>query len=173
MKSPRTRLAAAALVLATPLISACGFNIQTDQTYQPAIGANNRAGTVDVLNALVVSAEEGSGRFISTFVNKSTKDGIKVLSINAGDAEATALGNELAPESLLNLADAAPVTIQGEKVAPGGYVAVTIDFSNGQSTTINAPVVAARDEFKELGPGGATSPEPSDDASADASTESH
>ena len=69
-------LAAGALLLAAPL-SSCGFDNATERVYTPAAGANNRDATVDVLGAVIVSAEEGSGTFVATFVNNDqVEDGV-------------------------------------------------------------------------------------------------
>src|SRR3954451_24094479 len=75
----RHRLAAAAVVtpLAVVVMSGCGvnFNAQTDQPYNPTAGVDDRSGSVDVLNALVVSGSDGSGAFIATLVNNSQTKG--------------------------------------------------------------------------------------------------
>lgn len=147
----RRGLAAAALVLTAPAMTACGFNVQTDQDYQPAVGVNDRTGQVDVLNAVVVSAEKGSGQFLATFVNKSTTESVRVLSIGSGDSEGSVLGQTLKPESVLNLAQESAVSISGEDLAPGKFVEVTIDFSNGQQTVVNTPVVANDAHYSEFG----------------------
>lgn len=146
----RRGLAAAALVLAAPMLTACGFNVQTDQDYQAGIGVNDRTGEVDVLNAVVVSAEKGTGQFLATFVNTSTKDSIRVLSVESG-TQSSVLGQKLLPETALNLAQEAPVSVSGDDVAPGKFVKVTIDFDNGQQTVVNAPIVANQAEFADFG----------------------
>ena len=180
MMTLRRGLAAAALVLATPALTACGFNVQTDQDYQPAVGVNDRTGQVDVLNAVVVSAQDGSGQFIATFVNTSTKASVKVLSIESGGSEGTVVGKRLKPETLLNLAQEAPVMVSGTDVAPGKFVKVTIDFDNGQQTVLNTPIVANTAFYAEFGkapespsssPSDSPSSSPSDSPSADATTD--
>ncbi|RYE79809.1 MAG: hypothetical protein EOO74_03130, partial [Myxococcales bacterium] len=141
-RRPQRMLAAAALVLAAPAFAACGFNVQTDQQYQAAVGVDDRSAVVDVLNAVIVTEKDGEGAFVATFTNNSVDTPHKVLSIQADGGEATVLGKEIAPEGLLSLADEeAPVTITGDGVAPGKFVKVTIEFDNGEQTTVNAPVV--------------------------------
>ena len=54
------RLVAGALVLALPLLGACGFDKATDRVYTPAAGTNYRSGDIDVLSAVIVSAQPGS-----------------------------------------------------------------------------------------------------------------
>ena len=67
----RRSLAVAALVLTAPVLSSCGvgFGAQTDQVYNPAAGVDVHSGSVDVLNALIVSGTDGSGTVIATLVN--------------------------------------------------------------------------------------------------------
>ena len=72
MKSPSQRRLAIAALLLVPALASCGFNAQTDQVYQAAVGINDRSGEVDILNALIVSGEDGSGTFAGTLVNKDT-----------------------------------------------------------------------------------------------------
>ena len=146
----RRRIAAAALVLTAPTLAACGFNVQTDQVYQAAVGVDDRSASVDVLNAVVVTAKDGEGAFIATFVNNSTEDPAKVLSISA-EGQDIVIGKELAPEGLLNLADEeSPVTVTGSNVAPGKFVSVTIEFDTGEQTVVNAPVVAAEGDYEGI-----------------------
>ena len=68
-RSARLLAAAGALLLAAPVLSSCGFNYATDRPYTPAAGTNDQDGDVDVLGAVVVSAEDGSGTLIATFSN--------------------------------------------------------------------------------------------------------
>ena len=63
-------LTAAALALAAPALTSCGFDYATDRIYTPATGVNNRDGDVDVLGAVVVSSQADSGTFIATFVQQ-------------------------------------------------------------------------------------------------------
>ncbi len=64
------RSIATVAVIALPLgLSGCGFDAPTDQVYTPAVGVNNQDGQVDVLNALIVSAEDGSGTLVVSLAN--------------------------------------------------------------------------------------------------------
>ena len=76
-------LAAGSLLLAAQL-SACGFNNATDEIYQSSAGVDYRKGPLDVLSAVVVSDQEGSGTFIATFSNNSAEDATTVEGIAAG-----------------------------------------------------------------------------------------
>ena len=66
-------LAAGSLLLAAQL-SACGFSNATDEIYQASAGVDYRKGPLDVLSAVVVSGQEGSGTFIATFSNNSVEE---------------------------------------------------------------------------------------------------
>ena len=69
------RSTAVALLLAVLALSSCAttnFDAQTDQYYTPADGENAREGTVDVLNALIISEEPGQGRLIAGLSNPGT-----------------------------------------------------------------------------------------------------
>ena len=173
-RRPRQLLAAVALLLAAPGLAACGFNVQTDQQYQAAVGVDDRSASIDVLNAVVVSAEDGTGVFVATFVNNSTDSAQRILSITPDGGESTVLGKEIGPEGLVNLADEeAPVTINGADVAPGKFVRVAIEFDTGEQTVVNAPVVAAEGDY--AGIHGLQSPERTDDPTPakDADSEGH
>ena len=67
-------LATGALVLAVPALTSCGFDYATDRIYTQAAGVNDRDATVDVLGAVVVSAEEGSGIFVASFSNNNNEE---------------------------------------------------------------------------------------------------
>src|ERR1700752_1769155 len=84
---PRRKPAAllvGAFLLAVLGLSACGFNYATDREYTPAAGLNYKSGTVDVLNALIVSSEEGSGTFIASLSNESKLETISFESLSFG-----------------------------------------------------------------------------------------
>lgn len=144
----RRSLAAAVLVLAAPVLSSCGgnFNQQTNQIYNPAEGVDDRSGQVDVLNALVVSTEKGSGTVIATFVNndQDREDSLKSIAGAGSDAdlEITPGGpTAIAAGGLLNLAERGQNFVVGERVQAGYFVELTFTFDHGTAITVNAPVV--------------------------------
>ncbi len=151
--SVRRSLAAAAIALLVPALGACGFHDQTDQVYQPAVGVNDRTGTVDVLGAVIVATEDGKGLFIASLVNGSTTKSDKLTGIT-GDGITATLDQplELKPKSLLNMAQGAPVEVTGDRVKEGNFVRVTLAFGNGQQTELDVPVVAQENEFASVTP---------------------
>ncbi len=151
-------LAAGALLLAAPL-SSCGFDKATEREYTPAAGANDRDASVDVLGAVIVSAEEGSGTFVATFVNNDVSED--------GTVESVAPGVDTA-----EIADFSPITVppgglvylgaEGEEgvavegeFGAGGSVPMTFELSGGQVVQLRVPVVSNCHEFEGLdGTGG-------------------
>jgi hypothetical protein len=133
-------------------MSGCGvnFNAQTDQPYNPAAGVDDRSGSVDVLNALVVSGSDGSGAFVATLVNNSQTKGdtLKGVSGVGADSNIKATAPKttaIAPNGLLNLASSGPVNVTGKRVAAGNFVALRLSFDNGSAISVKAPVVSADD----------------------------
>lgn len=147
-------LSAAALALTAPALTSCGFDYATDRYYTPANGANNRDGAVDVLGAVVVSTEPGSGTFIASLSNNSTTEATSLTELGAtedGDVTAAEFEPvEIAPGALVNLAEPpAEITVSGEFEA-GDFVEVSLGFDNGENTVVEVPVVDNRGYFEGL-----------------------
>lgn len=147
-------LTAAALVLTAPALTSCGFDYATDRSYTPANGANNRDGTVDVLGAVVVSTEPGSGTFIASLSNNSTTEATSFSELGAtegGDVTAAEFEPvEIAPGALVNLADPpAEIEVTGEFEA-GDFVEVALGFDNGERAVVEVPVVDNHGYFEGL-----------------------
>jgi hypothetical protein len=168
-----TGLALGALLLAAPAVTACGFNYATDRPNNITAGANDQDGTTDVLGAVIVSAQDGSGTFIASLSNNSPTEEATF------DSLAGAEGNTLQPASvtpvripagrLVSLADEGGVPVTGSFSA-GDFVPVTVGFDNGESVTLEVPVLPDTGEYAGLdtsaeggasdGPGGGA-PSPS------------
>jgi hypothetical protein len=105
---------------------------------------NNREASVDVLGAVIVSAQEGSGTFVASFANNSTEESATVESLEGVDQEPlTADGFstvDVPAGGLVNLADEEGVPVNGE-FAAGDFVPVTIEFGNGERVELDVPVV--------------------------------
>jgi hypothetical protein len=148
-----TALALGALLLATPALTSCGFNYATDRVYTPAAGANNRDASVDVLGAVIVSAQDNSGTFIASLANNDQENQTTFESLSGAE------GNTLQPGSfspvkipaggLANLATEGGVPVSGEFVA-GDFVPVTLEFGTGERVTIKVPVVVDAGDFDGL-----------------------
>ena len=134
---------AASLALASAL-AACGFNYPTDRINNITAGANDRDGTVNVLNAAIVSKDADLGTFVATFVNTSQTQTVSVTSIT-GDG--TAVGQvsvqpfPINPQGLVSLSANGGITVQGT-FSLGENVTLSIAFDNGETSTLQVPVVA-------------------------------
>jgi hypothetical protein len=147
-------LTAAALALTAPALTSCGFDYATDRYYTPANGANNRDGAVDVLGAVVVSTEPGSGTFIASLSNNSTTEAAtfsELTGAEGGDVTVAAFEPvEIAPGSLVNLADPpAEIEVTGDFEA-GDFLEVSLGFDNGERAVVEVPVVPNSGQFEGL-----------------------
>jgi hypothetical protein len=148
----RRVLAAAAVVLAAPVISSCGvgFGAQTDQIYNPSAGTDDRSGAVDVLNALIVSAHDGSGTVIATLVNNNQTRADRLTGISGTGSNSSVRvqaggATTIPPNGLVNLADQGSISITGKNVVPGRFIDLTFSFQHGASATLSTLVVSAAD----------------------------
>jgi hypothetical protein len=146
----RRRLAPAVLLLAAGGLTACdvNFDAQTDQVYNPSAGVDDRSGTVDVLNALVVSGAEGSGTVIATLVNNDQEKPDALGSIAGAGADSSLTVTPGGPTAipnggLLNLADQGRNFVRGDRIQAGAFVGLTFTFQRGKAITVQVPVVDA------------------------------
>ena len=161
MKSPLRRRTTIAALLLAPALTACGFSAQTDQVYQAAVGVNDRSGSVDILNALIVSGAEGSGTFAGTLVNKDTTDDATLESVEGPGITASRTTVDVPAGGNARLADSGEVTLEGSEIEPGSFVELTFTFSSGQRTTMKVPVVEATGDYSDVPlpkPSSSTSP---------------
>lgn len=133
----RRRLGMAGLLLLVPTAAACGFSSQTNQSYQPAWGTNNRAGQVYVLNSVVVSDKNGTGTWAGTLSNNSVSRSDKLVSITGGKGT---ISVTVPPGGEVNLAKSGQVQLSGSNIKPGVFIPLTLKFSSGQVTKIDTPV---------------------------------
>jgi hypothetical protein len=132
-----------ALLLATAL-TGCGTDA-TNRINQITTGSVNRDADIDVLGAVVVSAEDGSGTFVATFVNNSELEPASVETV-AGTDPATTLtfdgdtSVDVAAAGMVNLADDGGFPVTGDFVA-GDFLDLTVTFGDGSKVDMNVPVV--------------------------------
>jgi hypothetical protein len=135
---------AVGLLLAAPLLGACGFDYQTDQVNAIAPGTNDRTGEVDVLGAVIVATEPDKGVFAATLVNNSVSEPDALESFDATtEVESTPLDAPVdVPRSgAVNLFDTGGIVANGQ-FEPGQFVTVQLTFESGQISTVNdVPVV--------------------------------
>lgn len=143
-------LAVAALAIATPMLSSCGFNYATDRVYTPAAGLNDRDGEVDILSAVIVSSRPGEGTLVASISNGSPEKRISLQGVEpAGSTKVEVASFPAIPLAPLRNADLAEdrIGVTGEYGA-GQVLKMTFTFSNGQSTTMGVTVVTNCDEFQ-------------------------
>ena len=143
-------IAGAAVVVAVLVLSSCGarFGAQTDQVYNPAVGVDDRSGSVDVINALVVSGADGSGTVVATLVNNDQQDDDTLRTVSGAGDDAgltvTVAGETAIPAGgLLNLATDGRASIRGERVVPGNFVELSFSFDRGAAVKVDTPVVSS------------------------------
>ena len=156
----RRSLALGALLLTLPLAS-CGFDRATDRVNDIVPGGSNRDATLDVLNAVIVSDDQGSGVLVTTLVNNDVEGSTTLEAVAADDADAVQVGDftpiEVDPNALVNLAadDQEGIPVEGADLEAGQVVSMTLQISGGQVVQIDVPVVANCGEFAGLdGEGG-------------------
>ena len=168
-----TALALGALVLAAPALTSCGFNYATDRDYTPATGVNNRDASVDVLGAVIVSAQDDSGTFIASLANNDASAAASFDSL-AGGAGNTIQAESFSPieipkGGLVNLATDGGIPVTGTFQA-GQFLPVTVSFAGGEKVTLNIPVVLDDGYYEGLDiSGGVSGAE--DDAATDEPTD--
>ena len=151
MKSPTQRRVAIAALLLAPALTACGFSAQTDQVYQPAVGVNDRSGTVDILNATIVSSTDGSGTFAGTFVSTDPEHSDTLESVTGSGITASRRSIEIpAGEAVPPGAQSGVISLKGDAIEPGSFVELTFVFSSGQSTTMSVPVVERTGDYADV-----------------------
>lgn len=141
----RSLLAAVPLVL----LAACGFEVQTDQVYQPSEGVIDRSGDVAILNALIVSGEDGVGALVATLVNTG-EDADALTAVASDEAQTGVTEVPLPSNTHVDLAPTGAVAIMGDNVKAGFWVRATLQFANGQQVELNLPVVAADGDFANV-----------------------
>jgi len=180
----RTLALGLAGLAATAALTACGFNYPTDRVNDITAGASYRDGTVDILNAVIVSKEANSGTFIATFVNNDQTDPVALTSIS-GDS--TAIGPvslsqplSIPANGLVNLATTGGIPVDGT-FALGQFVTLTFQFDDGSTVTLDVPVVLDDGQWAGLdvsipspstteSPSASASPSPTESPSASPSS---
>lgn len=154
-RSARLLTAAGALLLAAPVLASCGFDYATDRPYTPGTGTNQNEGQVDVLAAVIVSAEDGSGTLVASFSNNVAGEPATVTEVaGAGDDAALVVGDvepiEIEGGGVVNLADAeTPITITGD-FTTGQFLTLSFTFGDGETVTLDVPSVADCYEYAGL-----------------------
>ncbi len=154
MKPNLRRTAVAAALVLAPVLSSCAADA-TNVIYNPGVGVNERSGTVDVLNALIVSGAPGSGSLVATLTNGDLAEE-DALSQVAGAGEDTGVTVDLgSPVDVgaggsVSVSDEEEVSVEGEAVEPGAFVTLQFTFERGETVTVDVPVVARRGPYADI-----------------------
>ncbi len=156
------RTIAAGAVLLVPLLASCGFDRPTDKVYNPGVGVNDRSGQVNVLQALIVSGEEGSGTVVASLVNSNATqdDALTRIAGSGEDSSVSVTMNgsvDIPADGAAQLAEEG-ITAEGRSVKSGTFVELTFSFERGENVTLQVPVVANRGDFAEVPLPGSSSP---------------
>ena len=145
-------LAVGALLLATPALSSCGFNLSTDRINTTQHGATNRDKSVDVLAAVIISEQDGSGTLSARLVNNS-EESTELSTIDGGEGTLTVSAiepTEIAAGGAVAAGDVGEgIRIEGD-FQPGNFVPLTMTFTNGDQVALDVPVVRACGEYAEI-----------------------
>ncbi len=133
-----------------------GFNAETDQPFNPGAGINDRAGTIYLLNAIVVADDKGAGTLVATLANESGKDD-KLLSVTATDATGTIISVsmpngavDLPAGQAVQLLTNNDVTFNSPLLKPGFGANLSFEFEKAAAIRINVPVTGRLAEFSTV-----------------------
>lgn len=162
-KSVRQLAAAAALVVAATALTSCGFDYATDRDYTPGEGVSNRDAMVDVLSAVIVSGQQGSGTFVASFANNETDKEASVTGLSGSTSDGGALKFDtfspitVPAGGLVNLATDGGVSVTGD-IEAGDFVDLTVTFGDGDSVDMKVPTVANCGDYAGLDDSGTPDP---------------
>lgn len=132
------------------VLTACGFNVQTNLPYTPADGVNLAVGPVQVRNLMILSRAPGEG-FVSATMDSTEPDSLVAVTgtvINpdgsTGAALTATLPNPIAVGGGLPVVltdQPAFVTVKADGLRSGLTVDLTLQFSSAGETTLQVPVV--------------------------------
>jgi hypothetical protein len=148
----RTLAIGTVALAATTALTACGFNYPTDRINNITSSANYRDGTVNVLNAVVVSKQDNAGTFIATFVNNDQSKPVSLAGMTGDGTAVTQVNVQPFPvpsHGLVSLAAQGGIPVTGTFHA-GGYVTLTLSFDDGESAVMAVPVVSDHGQWAGL-----------------------
>jgi len=146
-------------------LSACGFDVQTLQPYDPSDGVNINvapgpdgqpdAGTVEVRGLMILAKSNTSGFLSATLVaqNNDSLTGVTGNVLNNDGSNGPALTITVSSpitvggSSAVVLVDHAPVTVTGSSLPPGQDADLTLTFSKAGSETVKVPIIDGNNEI--------------------------
>jgi hypothetical protein len=157
----RSTTKASAVVTAAVLalgLSSCGrgFDSPTDQIYNPPIGVNEQSGTVDVLNAVIVTdgSTTGSGTLVATLVNNDQENDDSLTNISGAGGDQVQVSppttTTIKAGDVLSLLDTGGAKVEGDAVKPGRLVTLTFSFANSETVEVDVPVYLNEGPFADV-----------------------
>lgn len=155
----KRRLAITAAIASTALLGACGtgFDAQTNQPYQPGIGANVRSGDVQVYNALLVENSDGTVSFAGGLLNTTDEPmryaeaALAPLDEPTEAAPVEAVPFDLEPDVLFSVETEGGLSgLDAAGLTAGDYGVMTIEFDTGATLSVEAPVVERTAMYREV-----------------------
>ncbi|SDS41668.1 hypothetical protein [Microlunatus soli] len=140
-------------------LSACGFDVQTLQTYQPADGVDVNvavgkdgkpdAQTIKVRGLMILAKSDTSGFLSATFTTGADDQltGVTGSTLTANDSEGAALKVDLkapvqlTPGEALVLTKQDEIKVTADKLQPGLNANLTLTFANAGSEQVTVPIV--------------------------------
>lgn len=168
--SRRRRTTIALVAACMPGLAACGagFDAQTNQVYQPAAGVSDRSGSVNVIDALIVTDGNGSGTVVASLVNTGVEDDLltEVVASTTDGAplESSDLRNGivLPAGQAVQLANRGRVTVSGSAaagdqgseggaaLAPSSYATLQFVFDRAPVVELTVPVVSNASDHNDI-----------------------
>ncbi len=161
MNVRRSTAKASVVVMASVLalgLSSCGrgFDNPTDQIYNPPIGVNEQSGTVDVLNAVIVTdgSNSGSGTLVATLVNNDQTQDDSLTNISGAGSDQVQVSppstTSIKAGDVLSLLDTGGAKVEGDAVKPGYIVSLTFTFANSEAVDVDVPVYPNEGPFADV-----------------------
>lgn len=130
-------------MVVVPALTSCGFNYATERVYTPGAGVNFGDGSVDVLNAAIVSKGPNAGTFVASFANGDQTHAISLAGMSGAQGvldDVRVNPFPIGANGLVNLANGGGIHVHGT-FTPGQFVTVSLKFDNGETATDQVPVV--------------------------------
>lgn len=144
-------VAASAVLLASPVLTSCGFDYATSKVNTISAGVNDRSGQVYVLGAVVVAEQDDLGVFAATLVNNSTDEPAALVEVSGGERGGVSpveeVGTVEIPQAFaVNMFQRGGIPVTGSFTA-GDFVTVSLAFESGQTSTLLVPVYPPCDQY--------------------------
>ncbi len=133
-------IAAGALLLSTTL-SSCGFDAATNRVNTISSGINDQSGEVDVLGAVIISGAPDTGVLVGSLANADPEQTVSLTRVSGAVTSAGTLDPvEIGPRDLVSLFQTGGVPLSGV-FELGDFVGIELTFDNGQTSSLEIPVV--------------------------------